>query len=276
MEKKILCLALFGGLALGFLNDEAAGQVYRYKDKNGVVHFTDTPPDNKFTRLSEEKFASTGFPYHGSNPLIDQAPNKLAFVTKAVIGVKTEKMRGSGFLINPAGYAVTNHHVIADAGNRVQAITFDGKEISAQVVATDPDRDLALLSLGVTGYPYLPLGKQADASIGKEVYTIGDPLGLSHSVSKGIVSSVRQGKLKNQTTLTLIQTDAAINPGNSGGPLVSTDGLVLGVVTLKAGRPNSPISGIGFAVSSEDVISGLSLTPAKKEGSVLERPKKND
>jgi len=276
MGQKILCLALFLGVALGFLNDEAAGQVYRYKDKNGVVHFTDTPPDNKFKRLSEEKFASTEFPYYGSNPLIDRAPHKLEFVTKAVIGVKTDKMRGSGFLINPAGYAVTNYHVIADAGGSVKAITFDGKEIYARVVATDPDRDLALLELGVTGYPYLPLGKVTDASIGKEVYTIGDPLGLSHSVSKGIVSSVRQAKLKNQVTLTLIQTDAAINPGNSGGPLVSPEGLVLGVVTLKAGSPNSPISGIGFAISSEDIISSLSLTPAKKEPSVLEKPKNND
>jgi serine protease Do len=74
----------------------------------------------------------------------------------------------------------------------------------------------------------------------------------------------------------LIQTDAAINPGNSGGPLVSLEGLVLGVVTLKAGRPNSPISGIGFAVSSEDIISSLSLTPAKKEGSGPEKIKNND
>jgi S1-C subfamily serine protease len=180
-------------------------------------------------------------------------------------------MRGSGFLINPAGYAVTNHHVIADGGTRVKVVTFDGKEVYAQIVATDPVRDLALLSLGVSGSPYLPLGKLTDASIGREVYTIGDPLGLSRSVSKGIVSSVRQGKPNSQTTLTLIQTDAAINPGNSGGPLVSTDGLVLGVVTMKAGRPNSPISGIGFAVSSEDVISGLGLTPAKQEGPAPEK-----
>ena len=265
MGQKILFLALFLGVALGFLNDEAAGQIYRYKDKNGVVHFTDTPPDKKFTRLSEEKFASTELPYYGSNPLIDRASNKLEFVTRAVIGVRTDKMRGAGFLINPAGYAVTNYHVIVDGGS-VKAMTFDGKETPARVVATDPDRDLALLNLEVTGYPYLPLGKLTDASIGREVYTIGDPLGLSRSVSRGIVSSVRQGKLRNQVTLTLIQTDAAINPGNSGGPLISPDGLVLGVVTLKAGRPDSPISGIGFAVSSEDIISSLSLTPAKKEG----------
>ncbi len=271
MGKKILCLALFWGMALGFLSDEAAGQIYRYKDKKGVVHFTDTPPDKNFTRLSDEKFAGTELPYYGSNPQIERAPNKLEIVTKAVIGVKTDRMRGAGFLINPAGYAVTNHHVIADGGTRVRAVTFDGKEVSAQVVATDPERDLALLNLGVSGYPYLPLGKLTDAAIGKEVYTIGDPLGLSHSVSKGIVSSVRQGKISNQITLTLIQTDAAINPGNSGGPLVSPEGLVLGVVTLKAGRPNSPISGIGFAVSSEDIIASLSLTPAKREAPAPEK-----
>ena len=264
-------LVLLGGTVLGFLGGEAAAQVYRYKDKNGVVHFTDTPPDKKFTRLSDEKFAGSELPYYRSNPQIERAERKLEIVTRAVIGVKSDRMRGAGFLINPAGYAVTNHHVIADGGSRVKAVTYDGKEVSAQVVATDPDRDLALLSLGVSGYPYLPLGKSADAVVGGEVFTIGDPLGLSQSVSRGIVSGVRRVKLRNQVPLTLIQTDAAINPGNSGGPLVSPEGLVLGVVTLKAGRPNSPVSGIGFAVSGEDIIAGLGLTPAKKEGSSAEK-----
>ncbi len=264
MDKKIIALALFLALLLLFLNDPASPQVYRYKDKNGVVHFTDTPPDGKFTRLQDEKFVATQFPYHGNNPVIDTAPNKLEVVSKAVIGVKTPKMRGSGFLINATGYAVTNYHVIAEAGGDVKAITFDGREWNARVITEDPDKDLALIHLGSQGYPYLPLGKLTDASVGKEVYTVGNPLGLSHSVSKGIVSSVRKG-MKKTTPVTLIQTDMAINAGNSGGPLITPEGLVLGVVTFKAGTPHFPVQGIGFAVSNEDIIGSLSLVPAKKE-----------
>jgi len=264
MDKKIICLAILLTLLLLFLNDPAAPQVYRFKDKDGVVHFTDTPPDGKFTRLQDEKFVATQFPYHGNNPLIERASNKLEMASKAVIGVKTPKMRGSGFLINPTGYAVTNYHVIADAGSEVKALTFDGQEWNARVITADPDKDLALIHLGIGGYPYLPLGKLTDAPVGREVYTVGSPLGLSQSVSKGIVSSVRKG-MKKTTPVTLIQTDAPINAGNSGGPLITPEGLVLGVVTFKAGTPHFPVQGIGFAVSSEDVIGSLSLVPAKKE-----------
>jgi S1-C subfamily serine protease len=264
MDKKVISFSILLALLPLFLIDPAAPQVYRYKDKNGVVHFTDTPPDGKYTRLQEERFVNTQFPYYGNNPLIDAAPNKLEWVSRAVIGVKTAKMGGSGFLINPAGYAVTNYHVIAEAGGDVKAITFDGREWNARVITDDPDKDLALIHLGNGGYPYLPLGKLTDVSVGKEVYTIGNPLGLSHSVSKGIVSSVRKG-MKKTTPVTLIQTDAAINAGNSGGPLITPEGLVLGVVTFKAGTPHFPVQGIGFAVSSEDIIGSLSLVPAKKE-----------
>ncbi len=265
MDKKIIYLAILLALFLLFLHDPAAPQVYRYKDKNGVVHFTDTPTDDKYKRLQEEKFVISQFPYYGDNPVIEAAPNKLAEASRAVIGVKTPRMRGSGFLINPTGYAVTNYHVVAEAGTDVKAITFDGREWNARVIIEDPDKDLALIHLGTGGYPYLPLGKLNDDPIGKEVYTVGNPIGLSHSASKGIVSSVRKGIKKNSRTLTLIQTDAAINAGNSGGPLITPEGLVLGVVTFKAGTPIFPVQGIGFAVSSEDIIGSLSLVPAKKE-----------
>jgi S1-C subfamily serine protease len=266
MDKKIIPLAMFLAFFLLLLNDPAASQIYRYKDKNGVVHFTDTPPDEKFTRMQDERFSSTQLPYYRNNLLLETAGNKLEMVTKAVVGVKTNRMRGSGFLINPRGHVITNYHVIAEAGGDIQAVTFDGREWNAWVVSTDPDKDLALIQIGGGGYPYLPLGNLADASVGKEVYTVGNPLGLSQSLSRGIVSSVRKGMKKN-TPLTLIQTDAAINAGNSGGPLITAEGLVLGVVTFKAGTPNLPVQGIGFAVSSEDIISSLSLIPANESPS---------
>ncbi len=263
MGKKIISLAMFLAFFLPFLNDPAASQVYRYKDKNGVVHFTDTPPDDKFTRVQDERFLSKQFPYYRNNLLLEMAGNKLELVTRAVVGVKTNRMRGSGFLINPRGHAITNYHVIAEAGGDIRAVTFDGREWNAWVISTDMDKDLALIHIGSGEYPYLPLGKLTDVSIGKEVYTVGNPLGLSHSLSRGIVSSVRKA-MKKATPVTLIQTDAAINAGNSGGPLITPEGLVLGVVTFKAGTPSLPVQGIGFAVSSEDIINGLSLMPANE------------
>jgi S1-C subfamily serine protease len=263
MNKKIMVLALSSVLVLGLFRGPGESQVYRYKDKDGVVHFTDTPRDEKYTQVNDERFVSSQFPYYRNNQLIETAGNKLELVTRAVVGVKTKKMRGSGFLINPRGQAITNYHVIAEAGSDIQAVTFDGREWNAWVIGTDPDKDLALIQIAGGEYPFLPLGKLTDAAIGKEVFIVGNPLGLSHSLSRGIVSGVRKGVKKN-TPLTLIQTDAAINAGNSGGPLITPDGLVLGVVTFKASHSNLPIQGIGFAVSSEDIISGLSLTPAKE------------
>lgn len=195
--------------------------------------------------------------YYANNPTLDKSPNRIDMIRKAVFAIKTEGGHGSGFVINPQGYAVTNYHVVAGR-SLFDAIFPDGKTIRANVVKTIPGKDLALIKLTGKEYPYLPLGKSDEAIVGKEVYAIGSPLslGLSHSVSKGIISGIRRIKL-----VTLVQTDASVNPGNSGGPLTDSNGLVLGVITMKVSQFG--VEGIGFAISSNDIVMAFGLQSVK-------------
>jgi S1-C subfamily serine protease len=166
-------------------------------------------------------------------------------VLKGVVSVRTERSIGSGFLISPAGYVVTNAHVIQDASN-VRISTFDGEEISASVVGIDVFTDLALLKVpGV--FPFLELEYSDEIQTGEKVIAIGNPLGLSFTVTEGIVSAVnRQGPNGLEA---YIQTDVTLNPGNSGGPLISKEGKVIGVNNFKIGGAES----LGFALESDVV-----------------------
>ena len=155
------------------------------------------------------------------------------------------------------GYALTNYHVVAGR-SRFDAIFKDGKVIRVNVIDTKPELDLALLKLTGTNYPYLVFCEKEMIELGEEVYAIGTPLvlGLSHSISKGVVSGIRD-----IDKYTLIQTDAAINPGNSGGPLIDEDGKVLGIVSLKI--VGQGVEGLGFAISVDEAINGFNMVRSK-------------
>lgn len=187
--------------------------------------------------------------------------NKLSIneVNDAIITIKTENGHGSGFIINPDGYAITSYHVIAN-NNIIEAMLRGGKPIVAQVIRTNPDKDLALIKLRGEEYNYLPFGEINNVKVGTEVYAVGTPLsiGLSHSLSKGILSGIRERK---DFDVTLFQTDASVNPGNSGGPLINMDGEVIGIVALKIAVPG--IEGLGFAISIEDAKKYLNLQEKK-------------
>lgn len=160
---------------------------------------------------------------------------------------------GSGVIISKDGYILTNNHVI-DGADSVYVTTTDDKEYEANVVATEPDADLALLKVAnVTSLRAAELGDANDLRVGQDVYAIGNALGqYPNSVTKGIVSglgrpitAVSSGLRGNlQEFEDLIQTDAAINSGNSGGPLVNADGKVIGINTAVAGQAQN----IGFSV----------------------------
>jgi serine protease Do len=152
---------------------------------------------------------------------------------------------GSGFIIHEDGYVVTNNHVI-DRAREIIVDLPDGRKLPADLVAADPDADLAILKLKADKpFPFLELGDSADLMIGEPVIAVGNPLGYSHSVSTGIVSAVHRKLEDPRIKLEdLIQTDAAINPGNSGGPLLNAYGQVIGINTaIRADAQN-----IGFAV----------------------------
>ncbi len=154
---------------------------------------------------------------------------------------------GSGFIVHPSGYVITNNHVI-DRARRIEVELADGRKLPADLVSADPESDLAVLKIASdTPLPTLPLGDSSDLMIGEPVIAVGNPLGFSHSVSTGIVSAVHRD-LKSQEDKVLlgdlIQTDAAINHGNSGGPLLNAYGQVIGINTAIRGDAQN----IGFAI----------------------------
>ncbi|HET9206070.1 MAG TPA: trypsin-like peptidase domain-containing protein, partial [Burkholderiaceae bacterium] len=185
-------------------------------------------------------------------PLLEQDLELLDAYSRAVIqtlertrgGVVSLKMHarrgrhavegaGSGFLITPDGYLLTNHHV-ADAGDPIVVTLDDGSERVAQKVGGDVDTDLALLRIGsASALPHLALGESKSLRVGQVVIAIGNPQGLAQTVTTGVVSALERSLRARSGRLIegVIQTDASLNPGNSGGPLLDTRAQVVGVNT---------------------------------------------
>lgn len=162
---------------------------------------------------------------------------------------------GSGFVISEDGYVVTNNHVIEGA-DEIQVEFFDGEELIAEVVGTDPNTDIALLKVEAEEpLPFVPFGNSDETRVGDWVIAMGNPLGQGFSVSAGIVSA-RNRELSGRYD-DYIQTDAAINKGNSGGPLFNMDGQVIGVNTAIL-SPTGGSIGLGFSMASNVVTSVVS------------------
>lgn len=154
---------------------------------------------------------------------------------------------GSSVIISPDGYALTNNHVVKGAG-RVEGVLHDGSVVSAEIVGTDPDTDLALLRLNGRGHHTAELGDSDALRVGELSIAIGNPLGLQATVTVGVISALRRTLRGESGRLIedVIQTDAALNPGNSGGALVDARGAVVGINTAIIGGAQ----GICFAVPS--------------------------
>ena len=149
---------------------------------------------------------------------------------------------GSGFIVDPNGYILTNHHLVPGPG-RIRVRLADRRELPAELVGSDPSTDLALIKLDARGLPTVRLGDSDRLRVGDWVAAIGNPLEFDHTVTVGVVSSLGR-KIWNQSFDAYIQTDAAINPGNSGGPLVNRHGEAVGI----SAAVSSEAQGIGFAV----------------------------
>lgn len=153
---------------------------------------------------------------------------------------------GSGVIVSPTGYVLTNNHVVEGA-DEIEVTLQDARKAKAKVIGTDPETDLALLKIDLPNLPVIVLGNSDSLFVGDQVLAVGNPFGLGHTVSAGIVSALGRNQLGINTFENFIQTDAAINPGNSGGALVDVNGHLLGINTAIYSRSGGSM-GIGFAI----------------------------
>jgi len=156
-----------------------------------------------------------------------------------------QQVQGSGFIVSADGYILTNNHVVGEA-DEVTIKLLDGREFTAKNIITDPESDVAVVKIDESDLPFIELADSDALEVGEWVLAIGNPFGLSHTVTAGIVSAKGRSGIGLTAYEDFIQTDAAINFGNSGGPLVNLDGKVVGINTAIVG-PGSNI-GIGFAI----------------------------
>jgi len=153
---------------------------------------------------------------------------------------------GSGVVVSPKGYILTNHHVV-EAADEIEVALADGKKLKARLVGSDPETDLAVLHVANASLPSITFGDADGLRVGDVVLAIGNPFGVGQTVTMGIVSALGRNQLGINTFENFIQTDAAINPGNSGGALIDASGNLIGINTAIYSRSGGSL-GIGFAI----------------------------
>ena len=217
--------------------------------------------------LADRELISTNANLVQVNDTIERAPGSIAGIAgrviPSVVSITTRTKNGggtgSGFFIRSDGFLLTNNHVISAAATANGSITVklnNGKSFKARIVGRNASYDLAVLKIAVNDAPALQFGDSDSIQVGDNVIAIGSPLGLSGTVTTGIISAknraVTTGGEGETSFINALQTDAAINPGNSGGPLVDMSGAVVGVnsaiATLGSGFGGSGSIGLGFAI----------------------------
>jgi S1-C subfamily serine protease len=164
-------------------------------------------------------------------------------------GAVPQKGQGSGFILDKAGHVLTNFHVVENANRGIKVQLSNKRSYDAKVVGTDKVHDLALLQIDAPNLEPVTLANSSDLSVGQKVYAIGNPFGLSGTMTRGIISSIRTiGSPEGAPIEDAIQTDAAINPGNSGGPLLNSRGEVIGINSMIQTSGANQSAGIGFAI----------------------------
>ncbi len=254
-----LAMGLIGALIGGFIMAAIAptflyGKVIPYPENNGGN-----------TQLGQQIVIKT-------QDNVTTATAVAEKVTPAVVGISTITAEadmfgfvrptegvGSGFVINPNGYIVTNAHVVGTNPTELTVYFKDGKEMPGKVLWKDTTLDMAVVKVDATNLPIVELGDSDTIEVGETAIAIGNPLGLRYerTVTQGIISGLNRSIRISQSDIMedLIQTDAAINPGNSGGPLINSQGQIIGINTAKASA-----EGLGFAIPiniSKPIIKGL-------------------
>ncbi|MHC4518315.1 MAG: trypsin-like peptidase domain-containing protein, partial [Planctomycetota bacterium] len=204
------------------------------------------------TKVVSRGLSSRGGPYGGpSNPFEDELYRYFFGPRRSPREREEPEPRqvaqGSGFIISSDGYILTNNHMVGEA-ETVTVKLADGRKLTAELVGTDPQTDVAVVKIDETDLPHIPLANSDTLEVGEWVVAIGSPFGLSHTVTAGIVSAKGRSRIGVADYEDFIQTDAAINFGNSGGPLLNLDGEAVGINTAIIG-PGGNV-GIGLAIPS--------------------------
>ena len=230
---------------------------------------------------SRSEPTSTNVQLVSSTKTIEREPTSVAGIAArvlpSVVSISTVSQNGSGtgsgFVIRSDGYILTNNHVINDALSNQGTLTVtlnNGKKFEGKILGADSSYDLAVIKINVTGLPALQFGNSDTIQVGDQVIAIGSPLGLSGTVTSGIISAKNRavtssGGTGESSFINALQTDAAINPGNSGGPLVDATGAVIGV--------NSAIASLGSSFGGQSGSIGLGfaipINQAKKTAEQL-------
>ena len=274
-KKSRLGAAVIGGAAVTALLGGAVGCAV------GYTVASNNSTSAVATAATDAGSAGGSFAAATGDSVVDLAAAVQPAVVQLDVSGDSGAGTGSGFVISPDGYIVTNNHVAGPAGTDGSInVTFsDGKTATGKLVGASPDYDLAVVKVDRTGLESLPMGVSRDLKVGQSVIAIGSPLGLQGTVTTGIVSAldrpVTAGEAEGDTSfINAIQTDAAINPGNSGGPLINSAGEVIGVnsaiasMGAAAGQQAGSI-GLGFAIpidtvkriSNELIKNGTASTP---------------
>jgi serine protease Do len=192
---------------------------------------------------------------------------------------QTLQSLGSGFIIDPAGYIVTNQHVVERAADlKIHVTTNDGKTYSARYIAGDDNTDLAFIKINAqSDFPFINLDNISPNLLGETVIVVGNAVGYGSSISRGVLSAVKRNITVEDTEYKdLVQTDAAINPGNSGGPVIDLSGRLVGIASAKmAFTPQGvPTQGLGFAIPADVVRESVSRFKqlAVKQGKLKSPP----
>lgn len=209
--------------------------------------------------VTEERISANAIPSFAA--AVEQAaPSVVSLFTQSNSAANAEGSQaqavlnnlGSGVILTADGYIVTNNHVVA-AADKVIVSLRDGRDQVAKIIGTDPESDLALLKIDLTGLPSLQLVSSSTLKVGDVVLAIGNPFGVGQTVTQGIISGLDRNQLGLNTYEDFIQTDAAINPGNSGGALITARGDLVGINTAIFSKTGGS-QGIGFAIPSDQVV----------------------
>ncbi len=199
-----------------------------------------------------------------AHPLLNDPMFRRFFGDRFEEQTKRSSSLGSGVIVSPEGYILTNHHVVA-AADEIEIALADGRKAKASIIGSDPETDLAVVKVNLKGLPSITFGRSDQAKVGDIVLAIGNPFGLGQTVTMGIISALGRKQLGINTYENFIQTDAAINQGNSGGALVDITGNLIGINTAIYSQTGGSI-GIGLSIPT--IVAKQIMEQIIKTGSV--------